>query len=58
VLFVAFHGSEKTIVTIDAVVGLAGLALHECMFFRTNEGVLAGLFLVARLARELWHGAV
>ena len=58
VLFLAFHGSQSTIVTVDAVVGLAGLALHECMFFRTNEGVLAGLFLVARLARELWHGAV
>jgi len=55
VLFVAFHGSEKTIVTIDAVVGLAGLLVHECMFFRSNEGVVAGLVCAAHRARELWR---
>jgi len=55
-LFVVLHGSEKTIVALDAIVGIAGLLLHECMFFRTREAIFPGLVRAARRARELWHG--
>lgn len=35
VLFLALHGTR--VIAADAIVGLAGLLLHECMFFRTRR---------------------
>ena len=56
-LFVALHGSPRTIVAVDAIVGVAGLLLHECMFFRTREAIVPGLVRGARRTFELRHGA-
>jgi O-antigen/teichoic acid export membrane protein len=55
-LFVLLHGSQRTIVAVDAIVGVAGLFLHECMFLRTRESIVSGLVRAARRARELRSG--
>jgi hypothetical protein len=52
VLFLALHGSQEQIVAADAIVGLAGLLLHESMYFRTREAIVPGLVRAVRRARE------
>jgi hypothetical protein len=51
VLFLALHGSQEAIIAVDAIVGLAGLLLHECMFFRTREAIVPGLVRPSAPAR-------
>lgn len=52
-LFLALHGSQRAIVAVDAIVGVVGLLVHECVFFRTDEAIVPGLLRAARRAREL-----
>jgi O-antigen/teichoic acid export membrane protein len=52
VLFLALHGSQEQIVAADAIVGLAGLLLHESMYFRTREAIVPGLVRAVGRARE------
>jgi uncharacterized sodium:solute symporter family permease YidK len=52
VLFLALHGSQEAIIAVDAIIGLAGLLLHECMFFRTREAIVPGLVRAVGRARE------
>jgi O-antigen/teichoic acid export membrane protein len=56
-LLVAFHGSQRTIVAVDAIVGATGLLVHECMYFRTREAIVPGLVRAARLTPMLWRRA-
>jgi O-antigen/teichoic acid export membrane protein len=56
-LFIAFHGSQRAVVAVDASIGVAGLLLHECMFFRTTEAIVPGLVRAIQRSRELWHAA-
>jgi hypothetical protein len=51
VLFLIVHSSEKEIIAVDAIVGLTGLLLHECMFFRTREAIVPGLLRAIGRAR-------
>jgi O-antigen/teichoic acid export membrane protein len=51
-LFVALHGSPRTIVAVDAIAGVTGLFVHECIFFRTSEAFVPGLLRSARRAHE------
>jgi hypothetical protein len=37
---------------VDAIVGLAGLLVHECMFFRTREAIVPGLVRAVGRARK------
>jgi O-antigen/teichoic acid export membrane protein len=56
-LFVGLHGSQGTIVAVDAIVGVTGLLVHECLFFRTREAIVPGLVRAARLAHMQWREA-
>jgi O-antigen/teichoic acid export membrane protein len=56
-LFLVLHGSPRSIIVVDAIVGAAGLILHECMFFRTREAILPGFVRAARRGRELRNEA-
>lgn len=47
-LFVALHGSGQTIVAVDASAGIAGLLLHELMFFGTKEAIVPGFVRALR----------
>ena len=48
-LFVGMHGSASAIIAVDAIAGLVGLVLHECLFFRSGDGVIPGLRRALRL---------
>jgi O-antigen/teichoic acid export membrane protein len=50
-LFLAMHGGQGVIIGVDAIVGGAGLLLHECMFFRTNEAIAPGFVRAVRRLR-------
>lgn len=54
-LFLVFHGSPEAIVAVYAVVGTAGLLLHEIMFLRTGEAFTHGLVLAVRRVRAPVH---
>jgi O-antigen/teichoic acid export membrane protein len=56
-LFLVLHGSPRTIIAVDAIVGGTGLLLHECMFFRTGEAILPGFVRAARRGRDLRNEA-
>jgi O-antigen/teichoic acid export membrane protein len=57
-LFMAFHGSQRSIVTVDAAAAGIGLLLHECMFFGTGEAIVPGLVRAIRRGRQLRHEVV
>ena len=48
-LFFVFHGSERTIIAVDATTGGAGPLIHECMFFRSSEAIVPGPVRATRL---------
>ena len=51
-LFLVLHDSQEAIIAVDAIIGLSGLLLHECMFFRTGEAIVPGLLRAVGRARN------
>jgi O-antigen/teichoic acid export membrane protein len=51
-LLLAFHSSQWSIVAVDAVVGVSGLVLHECMFIGTRHAIIPAASRAIRQVRQ------
>ena len=52
VLFALFHDSWQAIIWVEAVVGFAGIALHEVRFGRGDDGLLRSIVLLVGPSRK------